>query len=136
MGNWGKEHTVTLSPEREREESSAHISSDTSDDDLLLAGSLDGFAELGVVPSTIEHSQSPTLYPRDHTSGKTHLTSPFLLIKGASGYICKISLGKGPLGPVSADVVMTTGRLNSLPSSEWASTFSRYSVGSQSRPTW
>ena len=43
---------VTLSAERQSEESGADIGSDTGDDDLLLAAGLDGGAEIGVVPST------------------------------------------------------------------------------------
>ena len=65
-----------------------------------------------------------------------YLTSPWRRMRGALGYISIISLGRGPLGPVSAEVVMMTGRSNSLPSSAWAIMLSRYRVGSQSRASW
>ena len=47
------EDGVTLGAERESEEGGADIGGDTGDDDLLLAGGLDGGAEIGVVPGTV-----------------------------------------------------------------------------------
>lgn len=82
------------------------------------------------------------------------LTSPFLRIYGALGYILTISLGKGPLGPaityqnqsvssrntwtvpVSADVVKMVGRLNKFPNAAWASMLFRNSVGVKSLTIW
>lgn len=49
--------------------------------------------------------------------GVIYLTSPWRRMKGALGYISIISLGSGPLGPVSAEVDRMTGKLNNLPSS-------------------
>lgn len=47
------EDGVALGAERQSEEGGADIGGDTGDDDLLLAGGLDGGAEIGVVPSTV-----------------------------------------------------------------------------------
>jgi hypothetical protein len=65
-----------------------------------------------------------------------HLTSPPLLIYGALGNISTNSLSTGPFGPVSADDVITTGRLKSLPIVAWAFMFCLNSVASQSRASW
>ena len=47
------EDGVALSAERQSEEGGADVGGDAGDDDLLLAGGLDGGAEIGVVPSTV-----------------------------------------------------------------------------------
>ena len=69
------------------------------------------------------------------------MISPFLCTTFTSGYMSRISFGTGPFGPVSADVVITTGRSNSLPMAACPRMLEKKSVVSQSRamerrPTW
>jgi len=51
-------------------------------------------------------------------------------MRGASGYMEVISLGKRPLGPVSALVVRTTGMSKSFAMAAWAMMLFLKTVGS------
>ena len=57
-------------------------------------------------------------------------TSPLRLMSGASGYRSRISLGRGPLGPVWALVVRTMGMSNAFAIEAWAIRLLRKTVGS------
>lgn len=130
---------VPFRAEREREERSAHVCHDATDDELLLSCGAHRGAEVGAVPSTV--AQADILAFLKNAYNKlwliepegTYFTSPFRCTTSTPGYISVISFGKGPFGPVSADVVITTGILNSLPRDAWASMLSLKTVGSISR---
>jgi hypothetical protein len=126
---------VAFGAEGKSEEGSADIGGDTCDDDLLLAGGFDGGLKFRVVPGTVIMLDDCLVFVLLSGFWLAYLTSPWRRISGALGYISSISLGRGPLGPVSAEVLMMTGRLKSLPTSAWAKMFCLYRVGSQSRAT-
>jgi hypothetical protein len=117
------EDGVSLGAEGERKESSADVGYDAGDNDLFLAGCADGGAEGLVVPGAVVSSENGKGGKR--VGEGAYLTSPWRWMSGALGYSWSISLGRGPLGPWSAEVVMMTGRLKSLPSSAWAMMLSR-----------
>ena len=98
------EDGVACSTEGQGEESSADVGGDTGEDDLLLARGFDSSTELRVIPGTKSVSRSS-----HHGGLVTHLTSPWRRMKGALGYISMNSLGRGPFGPVSAEVDRITG---------------------------
>jgi hypothetical protein len=127
------EYSIAFLAEGQGEEGSTDIGRNACDDDLLLAGTFDGRAYIGVVPS----AEKESVPIRECVREGTHLTSPWRRTIGALGYISSISyvksvgvsqlmeqraraFGRGPLGPVSAEVERSTGISKSFPSSAWA----------------